>query len=262
MGLRDVAERIMEIDRIDFPIAMKIINHVVGSGLSVELDPDYFSPGSREAAILLAEQEVEQRLVFALAAAQALPPPLQALISAAMAPRHAYAEWLAVRLSSLDEDGQPTQGSSNEFGKIFTSLIVMLEQSMAHAFVHWHHGNKANADAAWATSGAAMMQATEFVRRLAAGRAVPIPKGPIAPQISMEPDRALELDRELAQACATCADATTRETQDELGELCRAIADHAALISAWRVGQEHPAHGKIPPAFKSFQKTLAKFVWS
>jgi bacterioferritin (cytochrome b1) len=262
-GLHDTAERILQVDRVDFPVAMKLIDQLAAAATTVHLEPDQFVPGSDEVAVLEAEQAVEQRLLSALLNAQiSQHHPATRLISAAMVPRQAYADWLAARLLSLDRRARPVPVPDYELAEVFTYLIAMLEQSMAHAFVHWHHGESANADAAWATSGAAMMHATKIVNRLAAEQAVPIPNAALPLEVSGDPDDAIARERQLASNCADRAAATAERKCGFVGEACHAIAELAGRLSTWEPGQDHPASSANPAAFRSFEATLAKFVWS
>jgi hypothetical protein len=150
----------------------------------------------------------------------------------------------------------------DDLAQPFSHLIVMIEQAMVHAFVHWHRGDKADANSAWATSGAAMMHATGIVRWLAARGTTPAPAAVPSLKISDRPDMAFELDRRLASALENCMSRLAGDQSSELRDLCRPIADYAGRLANWKPDQEHPAKDTNPPAFRSFEATLAKFVWS
>lgn len=261
-GLTQTASRITQIDKIDFPIAMKIVDHMVASGQAIILDPEPFTPGSCEAGILAAELEVDQRLHAALRAAQVPASPVPNLIAEALAPRQSYADWLSDRIAAFGNQARAGSDLAAELVEVFSYTIVLIEQSMAHAFVHWHHGDTANADAAWATSGAAMMQATRIVRELAARDAVPFAKNLPELRISRSPDKAIEFDRHLARSFETCVGTLAERNTEDLKDLLDPVRSFAERISDWGPGRRHPARETDPPAFQSFEKTLAKFVWT
>lgn len=260
-GLSDTADRILEVDMVDFPVAMKIMDYLIAAGAPLTLRSEGFTPGASEAGILSAEQDIERRLFSELTEARVASRVAFKLISTAMAPRKAYADWLAGRLSSLERTERPTHPSVGDLAELFACLIIMIEQAMTHAFVHWHRGKKADADTAWATSGAAMMQATAIVRRLASLQAVPAPRSSMSIRISGNPDTAIGLDRELAKSFADCAARAAALDIGQVGDVCSEVADYASSLSAWEPGQEHPAKEINPPAFGSFEATLRKFVW-
>lgn len=261
-GLEDMAKRILEVDRIDFPVAMKIIDYMVSSGKPVELEPDPFTPGACEAEVVAAELLMEQRLHAALLAADISTPPASKLIATALAPRQDYADWLSARTHPIATQEREESDLVDTFAQVFSHIIVMIEQAMTHAFVHWHHGQKTNADSAWATSGAAMMLATRIVKWFAARREVPVPKTFPSLRISDQPDEAVEFDRQLVNSFASCTEALSEVANEEVREWYRTMSQYAIRLSNWEPGQEHPAKVSNPPAFQSFEATLAKFVWS
>lgn len=259
-GEAQTAERIMEVDRVDFPNAMRILNYLVETGAPLDLAPDPFVPGNSVREILRAEQAIERRLCAALNGGQVTDPRARALLATAQEPRQAYAEWLAERLSDGVPEGAAKAETDAGTADIVAHLITMVEQTLAHAFVHWHAGKAENADAAWAASGGAMMQLTEMVRLYAAWRCVPAPGSFPALHIAVRPEETFEPDRRLAALVAEQADRVARRSaQDALVDLCRRIADDSLEQSRWRPGQDHPAGRTNPPAFASFAATLKRF---
>lgn len=261
----ETAERIMQVDYVDFPNAMRIIDHLVESDLPVVLPPDPFTPGTGLKSILSAEQVVERRLSEAIEAASGMDERGRALVSAAKAPREAYGAWLADRLrgAGIDEPvGAPAfVQAGGEIADVLGHLITMIEQPLVHAFVHWHGGERPNADASWASSGAAMVQLTAFVHLFAARKTIPAPGAVPAPRIARRPAEALDFDRRLAEQCAEVA-AKAALTGEKTGAtaLCRKIADYCHDLARWRPGRAHPAAGSNPAAFASFEATLMRFV--
>ncbi len=201
-GYTESAGRIMEVDYVDFPNAMGIIDYLVQAGLPVLLSSECPAPGTTYKGILLSENSLEQRLSAVIEDAVCTDDDPRALISAARAPREAYAAWLTDQLDGPGVDEALQDDLFPESFGVFAHLIATIEQAMVHAFVHWHEGEAKIADAAWATSGAAMIQATEFVHLFAAHRTLPLPREMPVLQIASESVAGLEFDRQLAGSCA------------------------------------------------------------
>ena len=262
-GEQETAARIAQVDNVDFPNAMRIIDYMVETGTPIDLAPDPFMPGTDYRRILISERTMERRLSAALERVACADGRAQALIAAARGPREAYSAWLAGRLDGEmpDHSGQSRFGAQT--ADVVAHLITLIEQSMVHAFIQWHGGDADSADAAWATSGAAMMRMTEFVRLFAAHRSVPVPGAFPALRIADQPHGALELERELAKLCANeAAAAAAGCDQGAIADLCRRIADYCLELSRWSPGRAHPASNTNPAAFSSFEATLTKFVRS
>ena len=259
-GEAEIAARIMEVDMIDFPNAMRILDTLIASGAPLDLAPQSFAPGRDVTGILLSEQTMERRLCAALAETRVSDRRARALVATAREPRQAYARWLAERLS----EGEPGTAAGAEANPgtadLVAHLIAMIEQTLVHAFVHRHAGDVAGADAAWAASGAAMMQLTALVRLFAAERSVPAPGTFPSLHIAVRPQAAAQSDRRLAAMVAEEATRAARELdRDALADLCRRIANYSFEQSRWLSGQEHPASRTNPPAFTSFEATLKRF---
>ena len=148
-GYAETAERIMEVDYIDFPNAMRIIDYLVQARLPVLLTSECPTPGSTYEAILRSEKALEQRLFAAIEDAVCTDDHPRALISAARAPREAYAAWLTDQLDGSGVDETLEDDLFPESFGVFAHLIATIEQAMVHAFVHWHEGEAKIADAAW-----------------------------------------------------------------------------------------------------------------
>ncbi|GAF91617.1 unnamed protein product, partial [marine sediment metagenome] len=219
------------------------------------------TPGSTYEAILRSEKALEQRLFATIEEAVCTDDRARALMSAARTPRKAYAAWLTVQLDGPGVDETSGDDLFPESIGVFTHLIATIEQAMVHAFVHWHDGEVEIADAAWATSGAAMMQATEFVHLFAAHRTLPLPREIPALWIASESAAGLEFDRQLAGSCAREAAEAADACKDiAIADLCRKIARYSLQVSAWKTGEAHPAADDNPVGFNSFERTLRKFV--
>ncbi len=261
-GFSETAERIMAVDYVDFPNAMRIIDHLVQTGAPIVLTADHFTPGTSLRDILISEQALEQRFVAAIETADCADDRPRALVAAARAPRAGYAAWLTDQLDGSGGETAPADPPFPVTARLLALLIATLEQAMMHAFVHWHRGEANIADAAWATSGAAMMQVTEFVHLFAARRTVPLPGEMPALEIASAPAAALALDRQLAERCATEATGASDACDDiAIAGLCRRIADYSLQLSRWTPGQTHPATNINPAVFSSFEASLRRKVW-
>jgi hypothetical protein len=161
----------------------------------------------------------------------------------------------------LGEEGPADRTDTKALGEMFAHLIALIEQAMAHAFVHWHRGARHDADAAWATSGGAMMKATALVRAAAARRAIPQPAKNAAIAIQSDPALASEADRRLASSCAGSARDAAEGTDGRIAALCGDVAAFAQRLAAHGCDGPHPSVDGGSKAFRSFEKTLAKFVW-
>lgn len=257
-----IAERIAEVDRVDFPVAMRVLDTMVSRGVDPNPGPASFAPGANPMEMLLAEQSMERQLLPAISAVRSANVGGEAIADAAMAPRAAYADWLAGRLSEIAASAGPRIRPATQISPVFDQAIVMIEEALAHAFVHWHRGEAKDADAAWATSGAAMVFLTALTQAEAARGGIPVPGEVPAPRISFDPETALARERERARLCAERAGEAAEIGEDkEIALVCREFAEFAAKLSDWSPGQPHPASGSNPAAFKSFQRVLRLYVW-
>ncbi len=234
-GYTETAERIMKVDYVDFPNAMGIIDYLVRAGSPVLLTSECPAPGTTYEGILLSELALEQRLSAVIEKAVCTGDRQRALVSAARAPRQAYAAWLTDR---LDEPRVQETSHDDRFPQsfgVFAHLIATIEQ--------------------------AMVQATEFVRLFTAHRTLPLPRELPALQIASKSAAGLEFDRQLADSCAREAAAAADGCNDiAIADLCRRIARYSSQLSAWKTGQAHPAADDNPDAFSSFEGTLRKCV--
>lgn len=260
-GDEEFAASITNVDSADFPVAMKLMNHLVAEGSSLDLSYQPFAPGSTVGQIIAAERTVEQRMSAALSFDVGAGHPAAGWIAAARAPRRPYAVWLDERERALVEEQPVDRTGANTLGGMFAHLIALIEQAMAHAFVHWHRGTKHDADTAWAASGAAMMKATALVRVTAAHRAIPVPAKDVAITIQSDPASAHEADRCLASSCAGSAHEAAEDTEGDIAVLCRDVAAYAQRLAAQKCYDANPVVTGGSKAFHSFEKTLMKCVW-
>lgn len=260
-GDKVLAERITEVDNVDFATAVRLIDHLVARGAVPSPGPDCFVPGVSSVEVLLAEQAVEHRFAAALKAADSDDPAAKAILTEAAAPRAEYARWLTERIGT--SEGACRAPGSTPVDKLFSTLMTWIEQTAIHAFVQWHAGDAAMADATWTSSGAAMMRGTGLTRALAARGSTPAPGVIAAPQVSGSPTEAFERDRQLAHLCAEQARAAAEAAADEvIGVECRKTGDLAAAIAAWEPGSPHPALATNPKDLTSLEAPLRMHVWS
>ena len=160
-GDDETAERIMRVDRVDFPNAMRIIDYLVETKTPIAIASGSCTPGTNYRDILLSEQTMERQISAAIEKSSCTDDRAQALISAAAEPREAYAAWLTDRLNRTNHDESGATLAGTGTARVIAHLIASIEQTMMHAFVHWHGGDPDGADAAWASSGAAIVMLAE-----------------------------------------------------------------------------------------------------
>ncbi len=248
------ADRLYEVDRIDFPNAMRIIDHLVATGRPVALTPEMPDPGLPTVGLLQAEQRIEERLGKILAAETTADDETRPFFETARAPRDSYRAWLTTELDSED-DKSDTGRAYPATDRLFSCLILILERMMVSAFVRFHEGARDAADIAWATSGVAMVQATALVNALTDLRTVP--------KLNADIRKAVRDDRDMIAAYADIADqASLRETEESLKLIGTRAAAYTRALAAWQPAAPHPALAACAPSFKSFEVTLKKFVWN
>ena len=258
-GEKEAVKRITQVDDVDFSNAMRIAQHLVETKTPIRLEPADFTPGTDFTTILVSERAMERRVLAAIEEADCADPRAVQLVEAARKPRDAYADWLTERLDGIDAAEQ--HRARDEVSDTVAQLITLMEQSLIHAFVHRRDGDAAGADAAWATSGAAMMHLTEFVHLYARRSTMPAPGVCPAPQIADRAERAHDLDRQLAVECSKTAEvAAGRCASEPAADLCGRVALYCIELSQWQSGQTHPAAASNPAAFASFEATVSKLL--
>ena len=248
------------VDDIDFPNAMKVVDYLVENRAPIEIAGDTFQPGYDLPSAMAAEAEMESRMGRIIENCSFKNPRLSGLLEVARGPRSEYSRWLEAQLGELG----PGEGSNPEFAmdvaELHGHLLTVIEQAMVHAFVHFHHGRNELADAAWHTSGAAMMQLTKFVAMCAARNAAMIVKAMPSPTVEYDTDSSLELDAEIASRCAVMATEAAAGSRDEkVVRYCRDLESYYSALSKFKAGATHPAESTNPPAFSSFEATLRRF---
>ena len=260
-GSRELEARIRDVDRADFPATLAIIDHMVAVGLPITIESEGFAAGATERAILLAEQRAEASLASAAARVAGLDGPAGRLAAAVSAPRADYADWIMARLGRAPTQEPVDLPLVAELADLFASLTVMGEQALIHAFVHWHRGDRIDADAAWGASGAAMLRAGDIIHLLAAEGAVPMLGKMPALNIHVDPARAIAADRNLGGRCQEVARAAALGCGTEPARnLAHGIAIAAGAWADRRAGTTLPPQAGATATFASFQRTRLKFL--
>lgn len=279
-----VADRITSIDAVDLPNAMRIVDFLVSAGHLPALASDQEAlagdmpaPGADLDAVFAAELALDLQLGAVLASAEReLAPwagefPIK-LVSVPLASRAAYREWLGRRhegdgpREGVEEVGKPDDAAKLALDSLFANLMVMITQTLVHAFVHWHRGEHDLADTTWEMSGAAMMHATSIVNALAPRHVAPDParavvRGDVAlPRVAATRPDALANDRRLADGCrAATSRAVAAQRDADLAAACGRIEAWYAELGDWQPGQVLP---RIDNPCVDFERVLREYVWS
>jgi hypothetical protein len=260
-GGGELEARIREVDRADFPATLEIIEYLVAAGLPLTIVSEGFVPGADERAILLAEQRAEADLMAAVAPLAGCAGPAGRLAAAVAAPRPDYAAWIAARLPLAPERVPSPEPLVAEFADLFAGLTVLGEQALIHAFVHWHRGDRIDADAAWGVSGAAMLRAGDIISLLADRHAVPVPGALPTLVVRAAPAEALAADRHLAGICRSTAMALAERCSTEpVRSLANRAADAAAVWMDRVAGTILPPAAGVTRTFASFERTRQKYL--
>lgn len=271
------AEKIVSVDAVDLPNAMRIVNGLVAHGESVSFaaDADALAdcmpkPGATVQDVLANELRLDQRLERVLLDAQRKLTggrAWAALIDAPLAVRSDYQNWLKAEIECEDHRDKTDDRSTGTpacISELFAHLMILISQSLAHSFVHWHNNRADLANDAWFISGAAMMHAAALTNAcarahiaLAPGEA--IGQGPVPfPQFRNRTVEAIEADLERARYCRSVAAGAALELgPTKLGEICQGIASYHAVLAQWQIG--HP----LPPIANpcvDFERVYAAYV--
>lgn len=250
-GLRD---RITAVDNEDFKTAMRIVELLVQRSVPIALASRRFQPGSDPASILRAERRMERRFAQTLDGLEADDADICACLHSAAAPRAAYRAWLDAEIArQIPASSQPVSNDDTALGDLLAHLMVLMELSLLHAYLHRQLGRHRAADDAWRLSGAAMIYGRALVERGARNGVMPMPSA--LPRVAMERTEAAAFDAEIAltQRCAALGrraaeqreDGAERRLIDRIVEDCRLTCDR-------RWGDAFPARFGRSPVFESF----------
>ena len=261
LGDKKTAARIAEIDDLEFPNAMRIAEHLIARDVPIEISGDRFVTGWDRASMLAAERTMEDRMENVLSAMPDMSADGQWLVNAASEPRADYRAWLDVgtggaRLEA-DPDPPPLRCA---LADLFAHLTALMEQTLIHSLLHWRYGNKARADEAWFSSGAAMMHLTRMVGLCVREGTCPTPGRFPLFNVADRPEKAHELECTLAALCAVEAQRLSGSSHAASASLGHQIATYSSQLAERDVGGAHPAADWIPKAFQSFEATYRRFV--
>ena len=275
-----IADRITSIDAVDLPNAMRIVDHVVSTGYLPPLASDHRTsagnmprPGESLNAVYAAEMRLDCRLTDVLTSAERELTPYGGnvpidLVSIPLESRTSYRDWLRQQLEHPCDGVKPGElADPAKLGldSLFANLMVMINQTLVHAFVHWHRGTCDLANSVWEMSGAAMMHAAGIVKALALRHVAPDPAravihGKIAlPCVAAAPSDALASDRLLAERCyAAARQAAIVQEEADLAATCDRIENYYGELVRWRAGQKLP---QLENPCLDFERVLREFVW-
>ena len=275
-----VADRITSIDSVDLPNAMRIVDYVVSTGHLPTLasDPRTLAgnmpgPGGSLNSVYAAEMQLDCRLEDVLTSVERELKPYTSnvpieLVSIPLESRTAYQDWLRQQLEcSCDgtTPGELPDPAKLGLDSLFASLMVMINQTLVHAFLHWHRGEFDLADSVWEMSGAAMMHAAGIVKALAPRHVAPDParaaiQGEVAlPCLAAAPSDALANDNLLAERCCAAAQrAAITQQEADLAATCGRIETYYDELIRWRPGQKLP---QLDNPCVEFERVLREYVW-
>lgn len=281
-GKPELAQGIVAIDEIDLPNAMRITDLLVSLGKTPVLGDQFKSqydqmpaPGNTYESIFSSERSIEAKLITSMSAVQEsleqkrIPVKYRNLIKVPLSYRSGYEEWMkSCELAGLPENDKQVPLSSAQMEKLnlyFAHLVLTINQEMIHSFVHWHNNEEALADASWAASGGAMMQATALVNLLAKRRLAPSPinglnrKKLLYQNIGENSEEALNFSRDQAVACQFAAERSLQVLcETEFEAPCQKGADYFDKMRTWRPGNSLP---KITNPCLDFKRLLRLYVW-
>ncbi len=275
------ADRIASIDAVDLPNAMRIVDYLVSARYVPRLASDRRTladnmPGAGESpkAVYAAEERLDCKLRDVLRSVERELTPYERnvpieFISAPLEGRAAYQDWLRQQLEhpcdpvKREELAEPAKLSLDS---LFANLMVMIDQTLVHAFVHWHGGERGLADSVWEMSGAAMMHAAGIANSLAHRHVAPDPTRAVnednvaLPCVATAPSNALVSDHLLAERCFAAAKrAAIAQPEADLEDACREIETYYGELVCWRPGRKLP---RLDNPCVDFKRVLRKYVWS
>jgi len=280
-GEEAAAERIASIDAVDLPNAMRIVDYVVSTGHVPTLASDHRTlaenmpePGDGLNAVWAAETKLEFRMGDVLAAVERELTPYRRnvpieLVTIPREGRVAYRDWLERPLDHpCDEVRRSGLTDPEKLGldSLFANLMVMINQTLVHAFVHRHREEFDVADSVWEMSGAAMMHATSIVNCLAPRHVAPDPARAVMqdhvalPGVAAAPPDALGNDLLLAERCRAAArQAAVVQHEEDLAGACGRIEAYYGELTAWWPGRTLP---RLDNPCVDFERVLREYVWS
>ena len=128
LGRTEHADRIYDVDLVDFPNVMQIIDYLAAAGEPVSLPIELPRPGRPMVGLIQAEIRIEDRLQRILTGSHAESAEARRLIATAAAPRAAYRDWLNEALGR--NGGEPGERVDPSIDHLFSCSIVIIEHMM------------------------------------------------------------------------------------------------------------------------------------
>lgn len=268
---------IRAVDNVDFPNAMRLAGALVADGAANDLitadsrlEPEMPHPGATTEAVLVAEADVEHRVIEALDACGTLDIQYRHLIDVPRAAHHGFGDWIGNRLKESSGTISPPlrrlpEAAHAALNDVFAVQVFLINQGLVHAFVHRFNQNKALANATWTSITAVMHQAADIVTLMAkrgnavcpAESALMAADSPIT--VAANSETAARADRTLS---ATCADLARRAIallgETEFEGVLAEIAGDRHRWSSWYSGQPEPI---TDAPCRDFDRVLEKYVW-
>ena len=275
------AARIASIDAVDLPNAMRIVDYVVSAGYVPTLASDRRAlaanmpaAGDSPQAVYAAEERIDCKLGDVLISVERELTPYEGnvpieFVSTPLESRAGYQEWLRRQLEQPCDEVKPgelAEPAKLSLDSLFANLMVMIDQTLVHAFVQWHGGEFGLADSVWEMSGAAMMHAASIVNSLAHRHVAPDPTRAVKaddvafPCLAAAPAHALASDHLLAERCFAAAKRAAITQQERgLADACREIETYYGELVCWRPARKLP---RLDNPCVDFERVLHKYVWN
>ncbi|MEX0827685.1 MAG: hypothetical protein WD005_01910, partial [Haliea sp.] len=271
------AEKIASIDSVDLPNTMQFVDYLVCKNYAIDICKSSKnlletmpSPGFSNHEIAASERQLETELGTALERALrgtdcSFDQWLHGLLSTSHGSRASYHTWLSQYGCHTESNGpvrlELTEAKARSIDTMFANMMVMIDQTMIHAFVQYNAGQNALADLTWEVSGAAMMQAADITKRLAQRGLCADPKkaANLYPQhvpehdIHSDPIKAFEADRKLAAHSSRIGRSAEEALADtEFAGIANQLATYFYAVALWSEGSVLP---DIPNPCRDFGRT-------
>lgn len=235
-GMPSLASKIADVDAIDLPNTLRIVDAIVQEGLLPVSDVVVISNEAGMPALgatlnevlhveLSLDQSLESVLKDAAGEIAETSTPVSSLIQTPLNVRADYQSWLRrnieIHNAELDDCGTDKHPTIPGISNLFEVLSLLINQTIIHSFVHWHVGDRVLADRTWFASGIAMMQTAKLTKRLAALNmtAGPIPRreAGTTPCISLASSSGVAVvnDMRIMRACRDRAEVCRADVVDE-----------------------------------------------
>lgn len=259
-GHEDVYKRIKEVDDLDFPNAMRVIDLLLQQGADIEIGRHLIAPAYSLVEILGAEYAREVRFEELFGILSAGSEPHSDLVREAEAPRKSYRVWLKnqLRKASPLKKVSPFDPCLTP---LFNVLLRLMEQTLVRAFLAWHDERPQDANTAWQMSVAAMRYLTALVPFC--GRDDPDWDGYVVErQVFTIGAAGFDADVDLINHCLETAQVASEASSDARAcKLCADIAQDCERLRTTKSGHRIQARMGSSNTFNDFFHAM-RFVRS